>query len=365
MEIYFILLFWSLFSSVLFLFSVKTKIKKMLYLCFNFIPMALVSGIRSSSVGTDTKMYHYLFNLFSTQEIQLSFYSDDLIEIGYVALNKFIGLLTDDSQIFIFFISFLTMILFSYFLYKNSCNVCLSTFLFIGMFFFCETLNTVRQSLATAILCCGYHFLLENKKRIYSIFVAFATSIHFSSVIFFFFLYLFPIDREKTYKYILILFLVFLMTSYTINNFGSNFLFQFDFSGKYAGGYSESLYAKPKEFGAGIYRVIVFISLVSICLFFDFKNKYNGCEKKHIYILSVFLIIASLFTLGQYQILLFYRLIFYFSIYACLLIPLLLKKMGKLKYPIYFFLFASTIAFLSRMLFLKEDSVHLIYNTCF
>lgn len=152
MGVYFILLIWSLLSTIIFKFKIKgeNKIKNIIYLLMNFTPMVLLSGLREESVGTDTMMYNQLFKHFTTSKFGINNSTNFDVEWGYIFLNKIAGFFSNDSQSIIFLMSLLTLTGFAYFLYKNSVCVWQSTFIFIGMFFL-EPMNSIRQSFSVMI----------------------------------------------------------------------------------------------------------------------------------------------------------------------------------------------------------------------
>ena len=58
MEVYIGLMIWSILSGSVFLFKINIKLKKIIYLLLTYIPLVLISGLRSWYVGVDTKLFH-------------------------------------------------------------------------------------------------------------------------------------------------------------------------------------------------------------------------------------------------------------------------------------------------------------------
>lgn len=357
MEIYFFLLFWSLVSAVVCFIQGTTEWRKIIYLYLNFVPMALVGGLRAPSVGTDTDMYNQLFYSLASSTVSFDLYSDGGVEIGYMLLNRFAFIFSNDSQTLIFIMSFLTMLGFAYFFYMNSSCIWLSTFLFLGMFFFCESLNSIRQCLAGAIICNAYYFLKYNKNFLYCLSVFFAMCFHASALVFLPFCLLSSITGRKFCLFIGVVTLLSVMVQLE----GLDLLIRFNFSEKYMA-YIVSKFAEPMELGMGILKVAIFLILILISLCLNRWGKYNVQEKIDVYFCSIFLICACLATLAQYQIAIFYRFIFYFSIYACVLIPLIFKKIGILKFPGYLVVILSIVFYLDRMLSNNLSLKYYLYN---
>lgn len=324
MSIYFILLMWSLLSILIFKFKAKDKIKNIIYLLVNFIPLILVSGLREESVGTDTLMYNQLFKHFTTSNFGINNSANFDVEWGYIFFNKIAGVFFDDSQSIIFLMSFFTLTGFAYFIYKNSVCIWQSTFIFIGMFFL-EPMNSIRQSFAVMILCCGYIFLVKREIIKYFSCIIVASLFHRSALVFLFFLPLFLFKRKMHF----LIYLSFTVGMVVLFRDNLWIVFQIAFD-KYLA-YVGTEYIYPKEIGMGIYKIILFFILIFIGTVLYARGKFDSMEERSFYISSIYILCACLATMGQYEIAIFYRFIFCFSIYMCTLVPLVLKKLGNIK----------------------------------
>ena len=145
----FILLFGKIIKSKL----CKQKYKKM-FLFVTFFQMFLIQGLRANDVGTDTSFYVSVF--------------DNIFHL--------------DSQWLLLSVSAITMVCFAYFIYKNSDDMVLSTFIF-SCIIFPNSLNIMRQCLGLGIAINSLYFIL-NKKYVKSfIIIAFASLFHSTSIL--------------------------------------------------------------------------------------------------------------------------------------------------------------------------------------
>ncbi|WP_415853787.1 EpsG family protein [Sinomonas sp. G460-2] len=106
-------------------------------------------------------------------------------EIGWVLLNKAVGLLTDDYQWIFVVTSFLTIALFYRFFLRMSINPALSVFIYVFGGFYLEDFNLVKQGLAIAILVNTIEFALRKKHLAFVLATLLAASFHVSALVWF------------------------------------------------------------------------------------------------------------------------------------------------------------------------------------
>ena len=106
-------------------------------------------------------------------------------EIGYVLLNKAVGLITDDYQGIFVVTSFLTISLFYRFFLRMSINPALSVFIYAFGGFYLEDFNLVKQGLAIAILVNTLEFALRKKHLAFVLATLLAASFHASALVWF------------------------------------------------------------------------------------------------------------------------------------------------------------------------------------
>lgn len=147
-------------------------------LILSFSILFLIAALRYG-VGTDYWLrYAPLFELIQQGNIEGQ-------EVGYVLLNRAVGLITDDYQAIFVVTSFLTIALFYRFFLRMSINPALSVFIFVFGGFYLEDFNLVKQALAIAILVNTIEFALRNKHIAFVLATLLASSFHSSAFVWF------------------------------------------------------------------------------------------------------------------------------------------------------------------------------------
>lgn len=133
---------------------------KKIYLLICFFQMMLIQGMRNIDVGTDTQLYVNTYNEY----LHNSIYSFQFthFEYGFQVLYNIFHKLNINSQLMLIIISSITMFGFAYFIYKNSKNVYLSTFIFACMLY-PNSFNIMRQYLALSIAINSYQLAIKGK----------------------------------------------------------------------------------------------------------------------------------------------------------------------------------------------------------
>lgn len=333
MSVYFLLLFWSFISGIIFIrkgiFSVNDIGIKKIYFVMNYLPLAIISGLRYKSVGSDTEMYHWLFYAINRTSFDFSYLGEpNHIEIGYRLLNVLIGLFTNDSQMFMLVVTFIMIFGYGHFFYKMSSNFYLTTFLFIGLFFYCETMNTLRQSLAMMIAYNSLVFLLKEKYRYWWLGVGVASLFHISAVLFACAFFVKKLKQKDIVWFgIGVAFFIFVLKVMM-----EDILPIFDL-GKYL------LYINMQDgFGLGdIFRIL--ICMICLLLWQLYHKKFTFEENKNGLFFAFMTLLTAGLSFSEQYFSGFYRITMIFSVFILLLLPLVIKYMGKIKiilYPIMF-----------------------------
>lgn len=133
---------------------------KKIYLLICFFQMALIQGMRHIDLGADTHLYVNTYNKY----LDNTFYSFQFthFEYGFQVLYDIFHKLNIDSQFMLIIISSITMFGFAYFIYRNSKNVYLSTFIFACMLY-PNSFNIMRQYLAVSIAINSYQLIINGK----------------------------------------------------------------------------------------------------------------------------------------------------------------------------------------------------------
>lgn len=164
----------------------ESKSLKKLPIFFFTIPSFVILFILSAFRGdftTDYKNYtdlFYLYNKFSFIELYKANFQN---EIGFIYLNKIIGLFTNDA--IYFFIITTLVILFGFFhhLKKYSVNVWLSILMFVTAGSYYASFNITRHIFAVAIIFAGSKFLYERRFIKWVLVVLIATLFHKTAII--------------------------------------------------------------------------------------------------------------------------------------------------------------------------------------
>lgn len=161
------------------------------FLFFSFGLLILVAALRSVNVGTDLATY------YAKRYVQIASYSWSQMpefsamstyELGYCYLTKFLSSICPHVQFYIAVTSLFTYGVTARFIYKNSCDVKMSTYVFVMMCTYYNYMNIIRQAIAISVILLGYEFLKKqtNKVKNYTIFALFvlvAASIHSSAIL--------------------------------------------------------------------------------------------------------------------------------------------------------------------------------------
>lgn len=160
-----------------------------------FICLFLLLSLRSINVGTDLAGYIPKFQM----SINTDWYQIPEIfrEVGYGYLNKVIGYITKDNQIFLTIVAAITVVPL-YFLYKEPPKFnYLKSVIFMNMATFSMMFSGLRQAIAISIGICAYYALINKKIWLYFLIVAVAYFVHHSSIIL---LILYPLSLIKINK---------------------------------------------------------------------------------------------------------------------------------------------------------------------
>lgn len=254
-----------------------------------FTTLVLVSTFRSSSLdifyGYDTNQYINFYNNASLEK--------DNFEIGYTVLNLILKIFTDNYRYLFFIMSLLTM----YFLYKNTSYYTKNRFIailaYVSLFYFIRDLGQMRAALSYAICAYSTIYILENNPKKFLLYVAIATSIHFSSILI---LILYPVYNMKLSKIHLyiILILAIILFKVDLMNIISN-LFSMLGENKYTTSFiNYTLDTKARGFDS---KVLLYIA-ITICGIYikDFKRIKSDKYDINIYMLVLGIFIAGLFN---------------------------------------------------------------------
>lgn len=346
MEFYFFQLILIVLWSCIYLFTyLPKKICDKIYLGISFTQMALIAGLRSRNVGTDTTItYEPMFNAIQMLTLQdgLTYHRD----YGFFLINKFVLLFTHDFYVFNLIISFLVMYGFAFFIYRQSNNVVISTFLFFTLFHLCDFMNTMRQYISIMILCNAIIFLKNRKILYYLITVFVASMIHLSSAVMLI-MPLFSIMKKSMKNFIFftsIASLLIIGLVYYIADFLQIFF------PSYLSFYGGTDYLRETDIQIYIAMPICqyFLSLIGIFIWNQYKDE-DIKNNDNLYFYSMFIFYSALIGTLLFQMPILRRIVFYFSIYLCVFLPELVRY-TKFKYCLYLIMMTlTTIYFFMKL----------------
>ena len=325
MAIYLVLAVSSLLSGVIIYWGKNSAFSKKAYLFFVFVPLIFIAGFRAPSVGTDTASYIQHFRLISgTPWKALAQYNMDF---GYAVLNKAVSCFTDNPQILLILLSIITLSGFAIFIYKNSSNVCISTFLFIALYQYCTFFNTMRQYTAVMFICNAYYYLKNRKYSVFILLVCLAALFHMSALIFLPVAFFSIIKPRKIWLGALAV-----VGCGLIISFKPLLDLFFRIFPQYAWYQSAQGYLEPKGIDENIIiwvvqAILVFLSISLISRKSELSLREH--EVKELYLLSAILIISIILNLLTVQVLIAHRLNFYFYIFMIIALPKMIQYWGR------------------------------------
>lgn len=276
----------------------------------NYIILIIVSGLRDG-IG-DTGAYRGLFGIIPPNIIEYlnsNLISEDRGFYFIVAIIK--QFISSNSQVILFVLAAITLILICITMYRNTDNIGMATFLFITMGYYAVSMNGVRQFLAAAIIFSILPLHGQKKFIPYCIIILLVSTIHASAIIF---LPLYFIVNYKGWSKLSYFFCIGGIVFYLIYDFVGPALVGLIGNTQYSE-YSDVLLSTGQ--GANIIRSLV--AFVPVMLSYIKKDMINQ-ELKYGNIIINFNILNFIFTLLANKYWIFARFCIYFNLYSILLL---------------------------------------------
>lgn len=189
------------------------------------IPIILVAALRDPSIGVDTSYYvmDYFKSAVQSKNLWNSLDEIDVEEL-YFGFNYLISGITDDFNIYLFFAHSLMYgcAVYALFFLKDKIRIWTGGW-FLCFFFYRDSLNIARQSMAECILLIAFAFISEKKYALSLPFILFAFGFHHTAIIFLFVLLLKIIISKyvhlfssKTIKTVIILIIAIVLYSFAL-----------------------------------------------------------------------------------------------------------------------------------------------------
>ena len=164
-----------------------TKKRKKRYIVFSFACLAIISMLRSYNVGRDLQAHYYktflrVVNLDWNNLFTLGY------ENGYLVFYKIISMFTSDGQWMIAIHALIVIGITGWFIYRNSDNVVMSTFMFITTNTWFMYMTMMRQAMAVSFVLVALEIWKRKDWRIkrfvlYVLVVILAMQFHSSAFI--------------------------------------------------------------------------------------------------------------------------------------------------------------------------------------
>lgn len=164
-----------------------TNKRKKRYIVFSFACLAIISMLRSYNVGRDLQAHYYktflrVVNMDWNNLFTLGY------ENGYLVFYKIISMFTSDGQWMIAIHALIVIGITGWFIYRNSENVVMSTFLFITTNTWFMYMNIMRQVMAVNIVLIALEIWKKKEWKIkryilYALLVLLAMQFHSSAFI--------------------------------------------------------------------------------------------------------------------------------------------------------------------------------------
>lgn len=304
------------------------------------IQLIILQGLRHYTVGTDVRTYLNVYNGLKNGGYQE--FASQRFEIGYKLINKLIGVIGLNEQLFLFVISALILVPIAIFIYRNSYNLFISFYSYIAFGFFGASFNTLRQNIAYGIILLSFTFIKQKRLIAFILTVLFASTFHISALVFLPAYYLARIKLNKINILIIasISLLIFLFRRQILLIITNNIFYNYDLV----------------ETNANLWMIFNALLFIGAMIYYPFNN--NRLERKRkdkndnstvrmYYSLTLIGVILMIFTTVTNNAM---RIANYYHIFIILLIPAVIKNIEN-KY----------IRFIITMLFIVGITAVYIY----
>lgn len=287
--------------------------------CILISSVLYVGMFRGIGVGTDYYTYQYIFN------------TESEIEVGFVALIKFVKLLGGGYQTFISCIFALSFLIKVFIFRKLSEYPCLSLTIYLGFWFLVYDMNGIRQGLSLSFILCSIYFLLNNRILHYVCTCILAILIHYSAIVFIPFVFLMRIQYSNRIG-ILIVILAFILAYWGVTGMILNYLTINMLDNSIAG--KAISYSIDRNYNANIllsfstiHRLLIFVVILYFIYRIPLKSNLRNI------LLWASLINLTLYLLFSGVEIIATRLSLYYRITECIslsLIPLAFTKKSRI-----------------------------------
>lgn len=182
MSVYLTIILLSLLLGVIFLGKEDTSRNRKAYLIAIFSILFFVSAFRAQSVGTDTQSMSLGAVVVDSRSWSIYDFLDQKAPLYYFLIFAFDHVLPPE-QCYQIVSSLLVESCIAIFIYKNSKNCVLSTWLFLMQYLFFQSLNVGRQFMAISLVAVALCLIFRHRAKSALLVIAIATLIHSTAII--------------------------------------------------------------------------------------------------------------------------------------------------------------------------------------
>lgn len=301
---FFVSLF-SLISKKFVIFRKKISLKAIFFFLASTI-LILINCLRSTSVGRDGVQYYEWF----TQAASESYYSianswqQGAVPSAYLLFEFFFAhILKIPYNLYLFFVSLVSILPFTILIYKESKNIPISVLLYVCLGTYCFQLSAVRQSISMGCLALAYLFSRRKKIVGFLAFCFISTLFHLSSLVF---LIAYPLMNIKSNKITTWLLISSSLLFFVVGPY------LFDLISKM---YTVNTYdVDPNSGGFRLYFVLFAIVCVSFLLSSSFYMKEQSAYA-HLVMVICYIIFWPIFRFNTSTFRALYIFLFFFSLF--------------------------------------------------
>ena len=158
----------------------KGKRRRAVFLALSFVVLIALASVRSYTVGMDTMMYWTHYGYIGRAGVRA--FETVRFEPGFTALCLLLYQISPSPQLLFFTTSVLIYVPVAYFIYRESDNPALSTFLFVALTIYTQYLCLMREGIAIALVLVATTFLTRGKKIPFILLIVLAMLFHRSAI---------------------------------------------------------------------------------------------------------------------------------------------------------------------------------------
>lgn len=295
-----------------------TYSQKKLFLIIVCIEMIFFAGFRATNIGADTPVYldalEYYGSMPKSEIIKAKLVVPYDFEEGYFLLTKFCAWLSMGKTGFLILISILIYVPVCWFVLQYSENPLLGILTYFSFGCFEYSLGIFRQMIAMSIALMGTKYIRSRKLVKYFLIIGIAMMFHTTAIVMLPLYWIYQFKIENKVKGIFAAELICLISARMIVVFATRIF------PKYAG-YVSGKY----DVQGGSYSMLLLLNLVFVFGCIKARKKENQDNMVLRMTLNATVMAIFLQILG-YSMIIFGRIVMYYSIYLTILIPFLMNK---------------------------------------